>query len=64
MANAITILCAWCERAVEIDCDVAGAGLCPGCEELLEQQPISYDESASEEVGVEQGESVTKGTSE
>lgn len=64
MANAITILCAWCGRTIEIDCSVAVAGLCPRCEELLGQQPISYNESASEEVRIEKGEVVTKGTSE
>ncbi len=36
-----TILCAWCGAEVEIDCQAVDGGLCPACEEALEQRDIN-----------------------
>lgn len=43
----IVILCAWCGQEIEIDCDTMSsiastwsAGLCPACEEQIEQQQV------------------------
>lgn len=42
MKNETTFLCASCGTEVRMDWVAPGFGLCECCEELIQQQPVSY----------------------